>query len=1035
MIGDVVNLSARLMQAACGGILCDEATHRAARSRLHFDALPPISVKGKTGLVPVYRPDGSAERAADAEAQELAGRKPEREALAERLRVRTSAERDARSAERTDSVRIPAPAVIGPVVFIEGEAGIGKSRLVADLLWEARGTGLTVLSGSGDAVEKSTPYYAWRAVFQQLFHLDGVPDEADAIRQHIANQLEGKPQLLGMAPLLSVAVKGDWPDNDFTAQMTGETRADNTNRLLAHLLNEASATAPLLLVLEDCQWLDSPSWALARLVVREVNPVLLVLTARPLGDSAPSDLVHLREKPGTMNLRLEMLSSSETADLMRQRLGVRSIPSEVTALVHEKAQGNPLFIEELTHALREAHLIGVFGEECRLTAGPERLRSFNVPDTVQGVVTSRVDRLTPPQQLALKVASVIGRVFPFRLLSEIYPIECDRASLAGLLQDLVRLELVRKEASEPELVYAFKNVITREVVYELMLESQRRQLHQEVAGWYERVHASDLTPFYPLLAHHWARAEFAGRAIACLEKAGELALHSYANDEAIGFFSEALLLAERQTGRQGDAAASSLSVSLSDGRKASWQRQLGEAYYALGNMGKSLGHFQAALTLLGLSVPRSRWRLAMQMLRELARQLLHRAWPWLFLGRRRRVRETLLEAARAYERLAQIHYLDDAKLACLHSAFRTLNLAESAGTSPELARAYANASVLFGLLSMHGTARAHAERARKTADEVNLVPCSTYVFEVVGVYWYGVGDWTRAKETLGEARALAERIGDMRRWDEILFPWSMVPAHQGDFARGGELASQMYESAKRRGIVQVQSWGLSWELACLLPLDQRSREVSCRVEELMHTLESLLAEHSVKSGALVRADEVLAHGLLAKARWRRSEVDLALRSADAAARAGAGSEPTSHYVLAGYAGMAEVYLGLWESGRGDAVLAEEMAGKVYPVCKTLHTFAKMHPVGHPLAWLYQGLAHWLAGKARKARRCWSESLAAAERLAMPYEQGLAHYELGRWAEYSDPQRREHLSRAAELFQQTAAKHDLTLAEKALGAQG
>src|SRR5207253_2456803 len=142
-------------------------------------------------------------------------------------------------------------------------------------------------------------------------------------------------------------------------------------------------------------------------------------------------------------------------------------------------------------------------------------------------------------------------------------------------------------------------------------------------------------------------------------------------------------------------------------------------------------------------------------------------------------------------------YLNDAKLACLHAAFRTLNLAESAGTSPELARAYANASVLFGLLSMHRAARAHALRARKTAEEVNLLPCSTYVFEVVGIYWYGVGEWDKARATLGEARALAERIGDMRRWDEILFPWAMLPAHQGDFERGRELAAQMYESAER----------------------------------------------------------------------------------------------------------------------------------------------------------------------------------------------------------------------------------------------
>jgi len=170
--------------------------------------------------------------------------------------------------------------------------------------------------------------------------------------------------------------------------------------------------------------------------------------------------------------------------------------------------------------------------------------------------------------------------------------------------------------------------------------------------------------------------------------------------------------------------------------------------------------------------------------------------------------------------------------------------------------------------------------------------------------------------------------------------------------------------------------------------------MSPRVAELMRGLEALLAEHSARPGTLVRADEVLAPWPARESALAAGEAALAFRSADTAARIGEGSEPTSHYVLAGYAGIAEVYLGMWESGRGDAVLAEEMARKVAPVCKTLDVFARMHPVGQPLALLYQGLADWLGGKEAKARQHWSESLAAAERLRMPYEQGLALYERG-----------------------------------------
>jgi class 3 adenylate cyclase/tetratricopeptide (TPR) repeat protein len=972
MIGDVVNLSARLMQAAHGEVLCSEATHRAARNRLHFDTLSPIAVKGKTGLVPVYRACGGAEKETASTQHALVGRKAEQSALLERLRSLQGIGTYQPDARARDAHRL------SPIV-IEGEAGIGKSRLVAEMLAQASGTGVTVLTGTADAVEKATPYYAWRAVFQQLLHLDGVPDDPEAIHQHILKQLESDAELPRMAPLLAVIVKGDWPDNDFTAQMTGEVRADNTNRLLIRLLNDAAATAPLLLILEDGHWLDSASWTLLRLVARRVGPLLLVLTTRPVGEAPPAEYAPLKQDPGTLWLRLEGLSLEETETLMCHRLGVRTLPAEVPRLVHEKAQGNPLFSEELSSALRESGLIEIAEQECRVVPGAGDLRALNIPNTVQGVVTSRIDRLTPPQQLTIKVASVIGRAFSVQLLSDVYPIVADRENLPEVLFDLERLELIRREAEDAEPAFTFKHVITLEVVYDLMLQSQRGQLHQEVARWYEREYADDLAPHYPLLAYHWAKAASDLKALDYFEKAGEQALHSHANEEAIGFFNEGVRLADLHPEES----------TITRPRRASWQRQLGEAYYELGNMGRSLGHFQAALTLLGYSVPGSSWRLALQAMRELARQLLHRTWPSWFLGRKQQSRDTLLEAARAYERLAQIHYLNDAKIACFHAAFRTLNLAESAGVSPELARAYANAAVLFGLMSLNGVARAHARRAEETARQVNQLPCSTYVFEVVGVYWYAAGEWEKALTALGEARVLAEQIGDMRRWDEILFPWSMIPYHRGDFARSAESAAQMYESARRRGIVQVQSWGLSWQLASLLPLKRDEPKTAARIEELILALESLLAEHSSQTGALVRADEVLAHGLLARARWLRGEKELAKREAETAHEIGSGSDPTSHYVLAGYAGMAEVYLGLWQDG------VKEMASRAEAVCKVLHTFARMHPMGYAQAWLYQGRAYWLRGKQRAARKSWNRSLAAAKQLGMPHDQELAERELSR----------------------------------------
>jgi class 3 adenylate cyclase/tetratricopeptide (TPR) repeat protein len=1098
MIGDVVNLSARLMQAAHGGILCDSTTWRASRDQVHFETLPAIRVKGKAAPIPVFRPHrgtlppGGAEQGDTATARSaLVGRVAERTVLREALRCLADERR-------------------GGVVVLEGEAGVGKSRLVADLLDHCRagpslpdtpaepsalssgrpGFSPRTLVGGGDAIERATPYYAWRAIFQQLFHIDGIPAEPEAARQQVLRQLDSAPELVPLAPLLSVVVGWDWADNEFTAQMTGEVRGDNTNRLLVRLLAQAAETGPLLLILEDTQWFDSPSWALTREILRDVDAALLILTTRPPGDPAPPEYAPLRRAAGPAWLRLEVLGREESAALVCQRLGVQLLTAEAAALIHGKAQGHPYFSEELACALLEQGVLEIEDGECQLAPGALE-RAFDIPNNVQGAITSRVDRLSPQQQLALKVASVIGRVFSLRLLSDAYPIEDDRTGLPDVLRALERLELVQREESEErarkvggaslavesshrqgETVYAFKQTITIDVVYGLMLDSQRQALHRTVAEWYERIHAGDLAPHYPLLAYHWAKAEAAERAIDYFEKAGEQALRTHADEEAIDFFGHALRLASLSAGHgplpvartESDTSSGQTTGQglLSDSRRARWERQLGEAHYSLGNMGQSLRHFEAALVLMGMLLPRPGWRLGLGALGAVCRQVLHRVWPGRFLGRAARAtrghpggasvdaRETCLEAARCHERLAQIYYLNNAKVPCLHAVFRTLNLAEVAGPSPELARAYANASVLVGLLSAHGSARAYVRRARETAEQVDQLPCSTYVLEVVGIYWYGVGEWEKAREALGAALALAERIGELRRWDEIFLPWAMLPYHRGDLELSAKLAEQMYDSARRRGIAQVQAWALSWQLVSLLPRDPDA--VAARVEEVIGLLEALLVQAVDSPGALVRADEVMAYGVLAQAYWRRGDRTRALRAADAAAQRAAGSEPTSHYVHVGYAGMAEVYLGLWEErglrgpssvGRAKEeptssspprttdheppVSERELARRAWDACQALRRFARMHPLGWPLAHLYEGLHAWLSGQPRRAGRAWRRCLSAAEDLGMPLEQGQAYHHLAR---RKDRDRQGRLLRAAEVFQQVGADYDLARVKRA-----
>ncbi len=255
IVGDVVNLAARLMQHADDEILCDTATMQATHDRLSFAALPAVHLKGKAEPVPLYRPQGLVQRKSLAQGT-LIGRTAERKQLTLLLQALHDTSQ-------------------GGTVVIEGEPGIGKSRLLDDLRLQAETAGIRALLGAGDALDSQTAYHVWRPVFHQLLRLDALPDDIETRRKHVLAELGGDPALAQRAPLLNTVLSVDLPDTELTAQMTGEVRADNTQDLLVRLLQRAAQQAPLLLLLEDAHWWDSASWAVARLVSRDIESALV----------------------------------------------------------------------------------------------------------------------------------------------------------------------------------------------------------------------------------------------------------------------------------------------------------------------------------------------------------------------------------------------------------------------------------------------------------------------------------------------------------------------------------------------------------------------------------------------------------------------------------------------------------------------------------------------------------------------------------------------------------------------------------------
>ncbi len=672
VIGRPVNVAARLMMASRAGILIDAATHAAAQRSIACDERGRLELKGLPALE-VWQPRRlETQTQASSPESRLVGR------ASERARLRACL------AELVAEGR-------SNVVLIQGEAGIGTSCLVGDLLAAAREAEVALFVGAADAIEKSTAYHVWRGIAAQVLDYDARASAEERSAQ-VLRSLGSDPELGELLPLLNGILPLEFPETRRSEQMSAETRAQNARELLLRLIQRAAKGRPIVVVIDDLHWMDSASWGVVVQLAREVAPLLLVLASRPMA-SPPPELAAVLARGE--RLELDALSQRDTLQLVASRLGVSELPPEMARLITERAEGHPLFSEEIGYALRDAGLIEIENGHCRLRGGD--LSRVDLPSTVEGVITTRIDRLAPEEQLTLKVASVIGRVFRARELWSIHPMSREWDALLADLRKLDAADLTPLEQSDPQLSYIFKHVITRDVAYSLMLFAQRQELHRAAAEWYEREHGDDLAIYYPLLAHHWAGAGVDAKTVHYLERAAERALHSYANHEVVRFLREAL---ERSGGE----------ASLDAARRTRWESMLGEAKRGLGSYPEAGRHMESALAQLGFPIPSSTPRLLLGIVREGVRQLWRRVVPPRAAAPERA--ERLLQAAHLSERIFLIYFFAAEDFTMMYSGLAAVNLAQSVGRpSVTLARGYCTLQVMMASLGLQGQSRYFGARA------------------------------------------------------------------------------------------------------------------------------------------------------------------------------------------------------------------------------------------------------------------------------------------------------------------------------------
>jgi class 3 adenylate cyclase/tetratricopeptide (TPR) repeat protein len=514
-LGDAVNLSARLMsKSPPGEIYVSEVVRRMAGDGFAWTRLDPLHLKGKADPVTAYALTGSSGPRS---------RRVTRYSLPIVGRAAELAELDARLGD--------AAAGRGKVVGISAEAGMGKSRLIAEFVRRARQRGRFVAFGECQSFGTSTSYAVWREIWRALFAVpESLPDaeQAQALQQAL-NDID--PALVQRAPLLDAVFGLSIPDTELTRSFDAKLRKTSLENLLVDCLRAKARGEPLVLVLEDCHWLDPLSRDLLGVIARAVEsaPVLLVLAYRP--EAASPQGLALAQLPRLEELPLAALEDAEMTDVIRSKLSqLGGADTEVARplldLVVSRAQGNPFYAEELLN----------YVDEQQIDASDESvLRSLELPGSLHSLVLSRIDTLAEAPRRTLKVASVVGRAFRAPVLPGAYPELGTIDDVRVHLGTLGRLDLVSPDREDDE-SYLFKHAVTHEVAYESLPYALRATLHGHVGRFIERQEPDAIERNLGLLAHHFWHGDDEPKKVVYLRRAGDAAQAAYANAAAIDYY-------------------------------------------------------------------------------------------------------------------------------------------------------------------------------------------------------------------------------------------------------------------------------------------------------------------------------------------------------------------------------------------------------------------------------------------------------------------------------------------------------------------
>jgi tetratricopeptide (TPR) repeat protein len=1010
VVGDAVNLASRMKDTAhAGQILVGPDTYRMTAALFEYEVLSPVRLKGKAEPVPVYRMLGTKrgtgrERVVGTHGvtSPLVGRE-------EAMSVLT------RCFDRLRENR-------GGIVFVLGEAGVGKSRLIAEMRrrvqdWPSSGSGATgelqSLEGRSLSYGQTISYWAFQEIVREYAGIGENDGEAEAWRKlesRVASLFDGetKEVLPYLACLLAMKLRSPYVEGlkDLDSEVMGRRVYLASRRFFERL----AMRQPLILVFEDTHWMDESSALLLEhlLPLVERAPLLICCASRPdtgiaadrLRESAARD-----HAAWCTELRLAPLSPPESERLAGNVLDLESLSPHIREQIVGKAEGNPFFLEEILRALIDGGAVAWDSAAGRWKA-TERIAAIVIPDSVEGVIMSRVDRLDEPVKEVLRTAAVIGRSFFSSVLHAVTEADTGRpertaAEVDEHLARLQAIEIIREKQRLPELEYIYTHALARDAIYASILQQRRRELHARVGAAMEALFAHRIEEFYGLLAYHYAQAEAWEKAKMYLLLSGNQAERVAADSEALALYRQAMAVYMKRVGSE-----------LLPVQRAMVERKMGEALARQGKHSQALEHLMRALAQLGKPLPTTRGSVLAAIPWEALTQVGHR----LSFKRRSGRADTsddpaMQEEACAYQSIGWILGTTDPLLALL-SVLKLANSCERGRFLAGAVTAYSMLSFFFDEASLLRLADSYARRVLSAIGEIRASGTIGLAHATLAIHENTRARWSEVRE---HARRAIEAYGmggfwNITGWRLARLDLADADIHEGNFDRALAHAQELVRLGHESGDRETLSWGLSRQGFAQKGLGDIRGSIDS-LTEAMKLLKSI-------PDYLVYLD---CGGELGQCHLRLGEVERAVTVFAECARVRVEHNMMKSPVCTRFVnGTAEAYLLLAE--HGDSREKARALRKARAACREALRQGRAYLPGMPEAMMLRGTCEWVRGRHRAAEGWWERSRALAEEKGVRYDLARTLTEMGRREGNAD-----HLERAQSLFAEMGAAWDVSKA--------